>query len=81
MSPCARAAGRADTDHFVGRNSQRVGAKRRPMTPRIAPTCRHKLAEYASLFRPTAWKLHREWKIPAEALIGPPPTRGRKSAA
>jgi HTH-type transcriptional regulator / antitoxin HigA len=28
-----------------------------------------------------AWKLHREWKIPAEALIGPPRTRGRKSAA
>ncbi len=28
-----------------------------------------------------AWKLHREWKIPAEALINPPQTRGRKSAA
>jgi HTH-type transcriptional regulator/antitoxin HigA len=28
-----------------------------------------------------AWKLHREWGIPAEALIAPPRTRGRKSAA
>ena len=28
-----------------------------------------------------AWKLHREWDIPAEALITPPRTRGRKSAA
>jgi HTH-type transcriptional regulator/antitoxin HigA len=28
-----------------------------------------------------AWKLHREWKIPAEALITPPQTRGRSSAA
>ena len=27
-----------------------------------------------------AWKLHREWGIPAEALIAPPQTRGRKSA-
>ena len=27
------------------------------------------------------WKLHREWNIPAEALIAPPRTRGRKSAA
>jgi HTH-type transcriptional regulator/antitoxin HigA len=27
-----------------------------------------------------AWKLHREWNIPAEALIAPPRTRGRKSA-
>jgi HTH-type transcriptional regulator / antitoxin HigA len=27
------------------------------------------------------WRLHREWGIPAEALIAPPPTRGRKSAA
>jgi HTH-type transcriptional regulator/antitoxin HigA len=27
------------------------------------------------------WKLHREWDIPAEALIAPPPTSGRKSAA
>jgi HTH-type transcriptional regulator / antitoxin HigA len=28
-----------------------------------------------------AWKLHREWSIPAEGLIAPPPTRRRKSAA
>ncbi len=28
-----------------------------------------------------AWRLHREWGIPAEALIAPPPTRGPKSAA
>jgi HTH-type transcriptional regulator/antitoxin HigA len=28
-----------------------------------------------------AWKLHREWGIPAEALIAPPRMRGRKSAA
>src|ERR1700710_1541356 len=28
-----------------------------------------------------AWKLQREGKIPAEALIGPPRARGRKSAA
>ena len=28
-----------------------------------------------------AWKLHREWDIPAEALIAPPRTRGRGSAA
>jgi HTH-type transcriptional regulator/antitoxin HigA len=28
-----------------------------------------------------AWKLHREWNIPAEALIAPPRTRGRKSVA
>ncbi len=29
-----------------------------------------------------AWKLHREWGIPAEALITPPPgVRRRKSAA
>ena len=28
-----------------------------------------------------AWKLHREWSIPAEALIAPPRTRGRRSAA
>jgi len=28
-----------------------------------------------------AWKLHREWDIPAEALIAPPRTRRRKSAA
>jgi HTH-type transcriptional regulator/antitoxin HigA len=28
-----------------------------------------------------AWKLHREWDIPAEALIAPPRTSRRKSAA
>ena len=28
-----------------------------------------------------AWQLHREWSIPAEALIAPPQTRGRRSAA
>jgi HTH-type transcriptional regulator / antitoxin HigA len=28
-----------------------------------------------------AWRLHREWGIPAEALIAPPPARGRRSAA
>lgn len=28
-----------------------------------------------------AWKRHREWDIPAEALIAPPRTRGRRSAA
>jgi HTH-type transcriptional regulator/antitoxin HigA len=28
-----------------------------------------------------AWKLHREWGIPAEALIAPPQPRGRRSAA
>lgn len=28
-----------------------------------------------------AWRLHREWGIPAEALIAPPRSRGRKSAA
>ena len=28
-----------------------------------------------------AWRLHREWGIPAEALIAPPLTRGRRSAA
>jgi HTH-type transcriptional regulator/antitoxin HigA len=27
-----------------------------------------------------AWRLHHEWGIPAEALIAPPRTRGRKSA-
>jgi HTH-type transcriptional regulator/antitoxin HigA len=29
----------------------------------------------------TAWKLYREWDIPAEAPIAPPRTRGRRSAA
>jgi HTH-type transcriptional regulator / antitoxin HigA len=28
-----------------------------------------------------AWKLHREWGIPAEALITPPPARKGRSAA
>jgi HTH-type transcriptional regulator / antitoxin HigA len=28
-----------------------------------------------------AWKLHREWGIPAEALIMPPRRQARKSAA
>jgi HTH-type transcriptional regulator/antitoxin HigA len=28
-----------------------------------------------------AWKLHREWGIPAEALIAPPRVRRRRSAA
>src|SRR6202166_3765201 len=28
-----------------------------------------------------AWKLHREWGIPAEVLIAPPRARGRRSAA
>ena len=28
-----------------------------------------------------AWRLHREWGIPAEALISPLQTRGRRSAA
>jgi transcriptional regulator with XRE-family HTH domain len=28
-----------------------------------------------------AWRLHREWGIPAEAVIAPPRTRGRRSAA
>jgi len=28
-----------------------------------------------------AWKLYREWNIPAEALIAPPRKRGRRSAA
>ena len=28
-----------------------------------------------------AWRLHREWGIPAEALIAPPRARGRRSAA
>jgi HTH-type transcriptional regulator / antitoxin HigA len=28
-----------------------------------------------------AWRLHREWGIPAEALIAPVPKRGGRSAA
>ena len=34
-----------------------------------------------SLTMRMAWKLNREWGIPAEALIAPPRTAGRKSAA
>jgi HTH-type transcriptional regulator / antitoxin HigA len=34
-----------------------------------------------SLTMRMAWKLNREWGIPAEALIVPPKTAGRKSAA
>jgi HTH-type transcriptional regulator/antitoxin HigA len=28
-----------------------------------------------------AWRLHREWGIPAEALIAPPRSRGKRPAA
>jgi HTH-type transcriptional regulator / antitoxin HigA len=31
--------------------------------------------------RMAAWRLYREWGIPAEALIAPPRTRGRSPAA
>ncbi len=34
-----------------------------------------------SLTMGMAWKLNREWGIPAEALLAPPKTAGRKSAA
>ena len=34
-----------------------------------------------SLTMRMAWKLNREWGIPAEALIAPPKATGRKSAA
>jgi len=34
-----------------------------------------------SLTMRMAWKLNREWGIPAEALIAPPKAAGRKSAA
>ena len=34
-----------------------------------------------SLTMGMAWKLNREWGIPAEALLAPPKTLGRKSAA
>jgi HTH-type transcriptional regulator/antitoxin HigA len=37
------------------------------------------LAKKRRLTMRMAWKLHREWGIPAEALIAPP--RGRRSAA
>src|SRR5215470_584863 len=39
------------------------------------------LTRKRSLTMSMAWRLHREWDIPAEALIAPPRTRGRKSAA
>jgi hypothetical protein len=39
------------------------------------------LTRKRSLTMRMAWKLHRERGIPAEALIAPPPTRGRRSAA
>jgi HTH-type transcriptional regulator/antitoxin HigA len=39
------------------------------------------LSNKRSLTMRMAWKLHREWGIPAEALIAPPRTRGRRSAA
>jgi HTH-type transcriptional regulator / antitoxin HigA len=39
------------------------------------------LAGKRSLTMRMAWKLNREWGIPAEALIAPPRTAGRKSAA
>ena len=39
------------------------------------------LARKRPLTMRMAWKLHREWDIPAEALITPPRTRRRRSAA
>ena len=39
------------------------------------------LARKRPLTMRMAWRLHREWGIPAEALIAPPQTRGRRSAA
>ena len=39
------------------------------------------LARKRPLTMRMAWRLHREWGIPAEALIAPPRTRVRKSAA
>jgi HTH-type transcriptional regulator / antitoxin HigA len=39
------------------------------------------LTRKRSLTMRMAWRLHREWGIPAEALIVPPPTRGRRSVA
>jgi HTH-type transcriptional regulator / antitoxin HigA len=39
------------------------------------------LTKKRSLTMEMAWKLHREWNIPAEALIAPPRTRGKRSAA
>jgi HTH-type transcriptional regulator/antitoxin HigA len=39
------------------------------------------LARKRPLTMTMAWRLHREWGIPAEALIAPPLARGRRSAA
>jgi HTH-type transcriptional regulator/antitoxin HigA len=39
------------------------------------------LAKKRPLTMRMAWKLHREWGIPAEVLIAPPRARGRRSAA
>ena len=39
------------------------------------------LARKRPLTMRMAWKLHREWEIPGEALIAPPRMPGRKSAA
>jgi HTH-type transcriptional regulator / antitoxin HigA len=39
------------------------------------------LTRKRSLTMRMAWRLHREWGIPAEALIAPPPARARRSAA
>jgi HTH-type transcriptional regulator / antitoxin HigA len=39
------------------------------------------LTKKRSLTMRMAWKLHREWGIPAEALIAAPRARGRRSAA
>ena len=39
------------------------------------------LARKRPLTMRMAWRLHRDWGIPAEALIAPPQTRGRRSAA
>ncbi|MBV9563257.1 MAG: XRE family transcriptional regulator [Bradyrhizobium sp.] len=39
------------------------------------------LTSKRSLTMRMAWKLHREWSIPAEALIAPPRARKRRPAA
>jgi len=39
------------------------------------------LAKKRPLTMSMAWKLHREWNIPAEALIAPPPSGRRSSTA
>ena len=53
--------------------------------PGRLPGSRQRASDVLNRRRPLtmkmAWKLHREWNIPAEALIAPPRTRGRKSAA